>query len=316
MTIQDWHEPLAAFLDRLGLQQTTDTLRVELLTFSTRRNQAVVLDELQRLQAALGTFLGTSSTQPAPCQTEQPAAGSSPTSAAAAAIPIDKVETTTQNSAPAKRAADESNQQQQPQQPRDAATQPTLRHLESDLVQVRADAADIDDRIDHFRALKRREINASNEQEFFRPETRRQHPHHLSCARVDMSGVNRSIQMKQEIVNNEDGPLMQSVTTTIITVTEATAGGETAGDTRTVRRPAEPLPTAEGPDRPYSGLEERLDNLREHLGVKFTADHGASVYERVKALEDRLLFLERELPEWSLENFAPSSDAIMDDLSM
>ncbi|KAJ2766726.1 hypothetical protein IWQ57_004250, partial [Coemansia nantahalensis] len=53
---------------------------------------------------------------------------------------------------------------------------------------------------------------------------------------------------------------------------------------------------------PLDGLEERVENIRDHLNVRFVPEE-ADIYRRVAALEDRIMLLEREFPPWSAEHF-------------
>ncbi|KAJ2786186.1 hypothetical protein H4R18_000033 [Coemansia javaensis] len=53
---------------------------------------------------------------------------------------------------------------------------------------------------------------------------------------------------------------------------------------------------------PLSGLEERVENIRDHLNVRFVPE-SADVHRRVSALEDRIMQLEREFPPWAAEHF-------------
>ncbi|KAJ2714684.1 hypothetical protein H4R19_001596 [Coemansia spiralis] len=59
---------------------------------------------------------------------------------------------------------------------------------------------------------------------------------------------------------------------------------------------------ATAPPPPLGGLEERVENIRDHLNVRFVPEE-ADIYRRVAALEDRIMLLEREFPPWSAEHF-------------
>ena len=72
----------------------------------------------------------------------------------------------------------------------------------------------------------------------------------VSCARSEAAAINRNIQMKHDVVNNEDGPLARS------TFTRQTNGYN--------RNPRELQRLIDLPP----GIEERLQNIQEHLNVK------------------------------------------------
>ncbi|RKP39541.1 hypothetical protein BJ085DRAFT_29705 [Dimargaris cristalligena] len=299
MSIAQWSNPLCDFLDRLGLHQTTDTLRFELLNFSSVRHQAILVEELDLLQTSLQRIVQKFPTarKPQSDPSQHPSSTGSPTlkrshhqdspgsnAKKASASKGDNIP-----SGGATKSNTTTTTTSNANDPLDADSNQALKALKHNLVQVKATGSEIDQRIDYFRRLKRQEINQSNQQEFFGPETR--NPYHISCARVDLSEVNRAIQMKQQIVDNEDGPLMRSITT---------HPNDRADCTRA-------NPKASVGDR-YSGLEERIKNIAEHIDFTFKPHSSGSEYDRIRALEDHIIFIEREFPEWAMQHFIPPED--------
>ncbi|CAO3699557.1 unnamed protein product [Rhizopus stolonifer] len=129
---------------------------------------------------------------------------------------------------------------------------------------------------------KRNELDESNRTEFLS----RHDPtaDDVTCARTDAREINRNIQMKFDIVNNEDGPLARSTTTTA-----ATASFN--------KEKEAPLTKAE--------FIERINNVEQHLNVKLNqnANPPFSIFERVKILENTLMEIEREHPTWAAVHF-------------
>ncbi|KNC99007.1 uncharacterized protein SPPG_05957 [Spizellomyces punctatus DAOM BR117] len=147
--------------------------------------------------------------------------------------------------------------------------------LDPELVQIRADKAEMDKRIQNFIETKRAQINASNRKEFLRPKASEEG----TCARVDAAQLNRTVQMKLDVVHNLSGPL------------ERSTHRDPAG-----KRPAKYEDTS---SRPLDGIEERIKNVQEHLNVEFVSRTPLDAYQRIKALEDRLQQLEADYPAWA-----------------
>ncbi|KAJ2747630.1 hypothetical protein GGI20_000279 [Coemansia sp. BCRC 34301] len=126
--------------------------------------------------------------------------------------------------------------------------------------------------IDGFVARQREEIDSNNRDEFLVSAEGRD----TTCARIDAKGTNRGVQIQVS-----DSSALQKSTL----VQPDTA--DHSGDSRSL---------------PLDGLTERVDNLSEHLSVGFTPA-SASLHNRVAALEDRLMMLEREFPPWSAQHF-------------
>ncbi|KAJ1983867.1 hypothetical protein H4R34_001009 [Dimargaris verticillata] len=253
MTVDQWPRPFFAFFDALGLSLTTDALQHDLLTFSSRRHHAILVEELGQLQAAIVNFVD-----------QHPSPATNPSSDDGKALP---------------------ERRPAPEADLDATTNPVLKQRKLNMVQVQANRDSIDQRIAYFKHLKRYEINESNQQEYFQHAQANEDPNHISCARVDLSEVNRAIQMKQQVVNNEDGPIMRSI----------------AHDSKPTGGPTSP---PEG-ERQHSGLVERIDNLETHLKVTPNAGSKPTLVERIKAVENAIMGLEREFPKQAQRWFQP-----------
>ncbi|KAJ2020292.1 hypothetical protein GGI09_007394 [Coemansia sp. S100] len=130
--------------------------------------------------------------------------------------------------------------------------------------------------IDGFVARQRKEIDINNQDEFLVPAEGRD----ATCARIDAKGTNRGVQIQLDVAFNDSNVLERSTA-------------------------AQPNTRDDGKDArslPLDGLVERVDNLSEHLSVRF-APSPTSIYNKVAALEDHIMMLEREFPPWSAEHF-------------
>jgi hypothetical protein len=142
-------------------------------------------------------------------------------------------------------------------------------------------------------ASKRAAINASNQVEFTTGAG-------LS-ARTDARDLSRDIQMKLDVVINESGPLQRS---TRVPAQTASGGVQDQDQGHGRACPPATLGPSPGPaPGPNPGVEERLANLGAHLSVHFSSPLPIPVWRRLKALEDRLIQLEREYPPWAAFHF-------------
>ncbi|CAG8839147.1 31895_t:CDS:2, partial [Racocetra persica] len=141
--------------------------------------------------------------------------------------------------------------------------------MDPQIVQIKATNSEIEQKIDTFIDHKKSEINDSNRTEFLRKSS-------------NPEEINRNIQMKLDVVNNEDGPLARS------TFSSAHQRNET---------------NKTSPACLSSGVEERIQNIEKHLNVQIVTPVPLDVYARIKILEDKIMQLEREYPPWAALNF-------------
>ncbi|KAI8990977.1 hypothetical protein BDF20DRAFT_13182 [Mycotypha africana] len=171
-----------------------------------------------------------------------------------------------------------------PEEQREEDEKDRVKRLDGEQIQIRATTKEVDQRINNFIQAKQHELDESNRTEFL--NQRDPSADDITCARTDAREINRNIQMKFDIVNNEDGPLARSRTTQ--EEPKRPTGVDKASSTST------------GAD-----VSERLNNLQEHLNVKFdsTAKPPFSIFERIKILENTLMEIERQYPTWAAVHF-------------
>lgn len=156
-----------------------------------------------------------------------------------------------------------------------------VKRQDGEQVQIRATNKEMQQRINTFIQAKQNEVDASNRTEFLnRPDPTSSD---VTCARTDAREINRNIQMKFDIVNNEDGPLARSLMSSSDHV-QVGGGAVAAAD---------------------EGASERIRNIEQHLNVTFdkNADPPFSLYERIKILENTLMEIERQHPKWAAVHF-------------
>ncbi|RCH91654.1 hypothetical protein CU098_007007 [Rhizopus stolonifer] len=157
------------------------------------------------------------------------------------------------------------------------------KRLNSEQIQIRATSSEVEQRINTFIQVKRNELDESNRTEFLS----RHDPtaDDITCARTDAREINRNIQMKFDIVNNEDGPLARSL--------------QTFHDLKANAVPSDKN-IQTGAD-----ATERLQNIQDHLNVKIDsiAEPPFSLFERIKILENTLMDIERRYPKWAAVHF-------------
>ncbi|KAJ2686214.1 hypothetical protein IWW39_003772 [Coemansia spiralis] len=130
--------------------------------------------------------------------------------------------------------------------------------------------------INDFVAYQRKEIDINNQDEFLVSAGGRD----TTCARIDAKGTNHGVQVQLDAVFSDSNAPERS-----------TAALANAPDDSMAAR-----------SLPLDGLAERVDNLCEHLSVRFSPSP-TSIYNKVAALEDHIMMLEREFPPWSAEHF-------------
>lgn len=169
--------------------------------------------------------------------------------------------------------------------------QERIKRMDSEQVQIRATQSEMQQRIDTFIQAKRQEVDASNRAEFLsRPDPSSAD---VTCARTDAREINRNIQMKLDIVNNEDGPLARSLLSS-------------SDHVRIGEQPSSVSSSSLSSNKnQHEGAIERIKNIEQHLNVSFDADAQPpfSLYERIKILEDTLMEIERKHPKWAAVYF-------------
>ncbi|KAJ1735244.1 hypothetical protein LPJ61_000658, partial [Coemansia biformis] len=101
-----------------------------------------------------------------------------------------------------------------------------------------------------------------------------------TCARTDARGARCGVKLQADLGRDSTSALGRSTAARLSTGGDAGPPGSS----------------------PLDGLGERVENIREHLNVRFIPE-AADIYRRVAALEDRIMLLEREFPPWSAEHF-------------
>ena len=158
--------------------------------------------------------------------------------------------------------------------------------IDSALVQITASRSEMDRRIEAFIERKRAELNNSNVLEFCNRHI--SEDPEFSCARVDSVLVGRrdgKSHFRQSQVVNHDGPQTKSKLTPPKRV-------------KTEERPSAATAAEEDSEVPV-GIRERLLELEKKVPV--IAPKGPvpkDVYARIKALEDRVRYLEGISPEY------------------
>lgn len=155
----------------------------------------------------------------------------------------------------------------------------------NDLLQIRADEMEIKRRLNCFIERKREEIDINNVQDFIAEKTA---DADSTCARVN-STVHRvkgtNTHLKVHRVKNEFGPQ---------TVNYTNALDKLMANTSPVKMKADP-------DAPPSvpvpqSINERVVNAEKYLHLPVATTK--SIFERLKGIEDRILYLEALSPEY------------------
>ncbi|XP_014677440.1 PREDICTED: MAP3K12-binding inhibitory protein 1-like [Priapulus caudatus] len=146
------------------------------------------------------------------------------------------------------------------------------------LVQITANKAEVERRILSFISRKREEVDYSNKREFCGFETFHTES---TCARtssVFIPSVGQKGHVRVTRVVNHYGPQMRT------------------SDAYTCKRNLTDVAVKEEKPDISIGVEERLRNMEVHLKLP-SAD--SNIYERLKKLENRILYLEGISPEYS-----------------
>ncbi|RUO96824.1 hypothetical protein BC936DRAFT_141406 [Jimgerdemannia flammicorona] len=242
-----WNEELSAFLGKIGLLETRKAFDTELLVLSKRQRDKL-LQDLEQLVKNLLTYLEQVSESKEKDKTKRPCGEETVDDATATTNDPSATGTTPGTRHPAKRKRSMTED--------DGDAKYRVEHLNPEQVQIRATNSEMKHRIDTFIQVKQAEIDASNRAEFLRRKDPSEDD--ITCARTDAREINRNIQMKFDVVNNEDGPLARS-----LAHGKAAAAAAAEEEQRGRRGGAGEMRGVSG------GTGERLKNLEEHLSVRF-----------------------------------------------
>ncbi|KAI8879847.1 hypothetical protein K501DRAFT_256068 [Backusella circina FSU 941] len=170
--------------------------------------------------------------------------------------------------------------QEEKQEEKQEEIKERVKKLDGEQVQIRATNDEVEQRVQTFIQAKQNELDESNRTEFLS----RHDPNadDITCARTDAREINRNIQMKFDIVNNEDSSLARSLLPSRLNETNTSTTIQGGAD-----------------------MTERVNNIQDHLHVKFdvTAKPSFSMFERIKILENTLIEMERQYPTWAAVHF-------------
>ncbi|CAO3679213.1 unnamed protein product [Umbelopsis ramanniana] len=245
----DWASALKKFLKDIGFEETAEALDTELIILSNA-NKATIPKHTVRLVDNLLSIVEADAESKPP--------------------PEEKLEETLEDSDAKRKRSDEDDKD---------IMEDRMKRMSPEQVQIRATSSDLRKRIENFIQAKKSEVDASNRTEFMkRKETGESD---VTCARTDAREIDRSIQMKFDVVNNEDGPLARSLVTS--------ANHVSVGST-----------VHKG-----SGAEERLQNLEQHLNIvyKNNSRDSFSLFQRMKIIEDTIIQIEQQNPLWAAVHF-------------
>jgi len=245
----NWASALKKFLKDIGFEETAEALDTELIILSNA-NKAMIPKHTVRLVDNLLSIVEAD--------------------AEAKPLPEEKLEETLEDSDAKRKRSDEDDED---------IMEDRIKRMSPEQVQIRATSSELRKRIENFIQAKKSEVDASNRTEFMkRKETGESD---VTCARTDAREIDRSIQMKFDVVNNEDGPLARSLVTS--------ANHVSVGST-----------VHKG-----SGAEERLQNLEQHLNIvyKNNSRDSFSLFQRMKIIEDTIIQTEQQNPLWAAVHF-------------
>ncbi|XP_034239291.1 molybdopterin synthase catalytic subunit [Thrips palmi] len=165
-----------------------------------------------------------------------------------------------------------------------------------DLIQVKADDAELKRRMEAFMDFKRNQVNFSNIRDFCGNANSE-----LSCARVDAVVVRQKGSkghLRVRRVLNKTGPQTQGIELWPQAAGPSSTTPLMQGKKQKLEVAASVNSTSDCPP----AVEERLRNAELHLGLNQCQNNRPvpkDVYARLKDLEDRILFLEGVSPEYS-----------------
>lgn len=245
----DWASALKRFLNDIGFKETAEALDTELIILSNANKAMIPKHTVRLVDNLLSVIEADSELTP---------------------LPEEKLEETLEGGDAKRKRNNEDDED---------IMEVRMKRMSPEQVQIRATSSDLRKRIENFIQAKKSEVDASNRTEFMkRKETGEPD---VTCARTDAREIDRSIQMKFDVVNNEDGPLARSLMTS--------ANHVSVGST-----------VHKG-----SGAEERLQNLEQHLNIvyKNNSRDCFSLFERMKIIEDTIIQIEQQNPLWAAVHF-------------
>ncbi|SAM07941.1 hypothetical protein [Absidia glauca] len=179
----------------------------------------------------------------------------------------------------------------------DSDYQDVAKRMDPEQVQIRASDSQVQQRINTYIQAKQSDVDISNRTEFLnRPDPKGED---VTCARADAREINRNIQMKFDVVNNEDGPLARSLVPTAPEKQQHQQQQSiyTIGNGENNNCQKNQVAT--------QAMEERLGNLESHLNVQFER-HSIRPFtwmERISILETTLMDIEKKYPTWAAVHF-------------
>uniref|UniRef100_T1JGT3 MAP3K12-binding inhibitory protein 1 n=1 Tax=Strigamia maritima TaxID=126957 RepID=T1JGT3_STRMM len=156
-------------------------------------------------------------------------------------------------------------------------------------IQIKADNKEICRRISAFMTHKRMEVDELNVQEF--------------CNRISMNEGDRHFSRKKFKISLNFfsfSEMENSCARTDAILVKRTGSNSHVKLSRVVNQSGpQTAPFAmEGVENLPTAIEERVENMEAHLKIKFDKSNAKSVYERLKCLEERILYLEGISPDY------------------
>lgn len=259
-----WNKELSQFLQDIGLVETSACFESELIVLS-RQN-------MERLPKALETLV-------------EKLLVSLERHVNAKEEVLEKTEKSHPDLLVSKRKRSGNEEEEIEEEERDR-----VKRLDSEQIQIRATTKEVDQRMNTFIQAKRNELDESNRTEFLS----RHDPSadDVTCARTDAREINRNIQMKFDIVYNEDGPLARSLST--------------FNDKKQHSKDTASLSNSNNSSEKVTvDATERVNNIEQHLNIRLDEDANPpfSIFERIKIVENTLMEIERQHPTWAAVHF-------------
>jgi hypothetical protein len=245
----DWAAALKIFLKDIGFEETAEALDTELIILSNTNRAKIPKHTVRLVDNLLSVIEADAESEPLSEKNDE-----------------EKIE----GSNAKRKRSDEDDEDMM---------EDRIKRMSPEQVQIRATSSDLRKRIESFIQAKKSEVDASNRTEFMKRKDTGESD--VTCARTDAREIDRSIQMKFDVVNNEDGPLARSLVTS--------ANHVSVGST-----------VHKG-----SGAEERLQNMEQHLNIvyKNNSRDSFTLFQRMKIIEDTIIQIEQQNPLWAAIHF-------------